>query len=251
MPILKPIRGTQLNLTHPLSRGLVGCYMADGGKNAFDYSRNGNNGTFGDGADASTFPTLVPGNKGYAWSFDGGDYIELNDTFSAVSLSNVKTFSLWLSSNKTDYSTRGRAISISRTSKNTAYLIGAYGNPATWEGVYSRSGDVFTELDSGVTVVIGEWTHICLVQNNNNIALYINSQLKASASNAVNPTVSSPVNTFIAAYNENGTAGQFFNGLIDDVKVYDRALMADEVRLLYQEPFCMFENDSKISKKFL
>lgn len=48
MPLLKPIRGAQLNKSHPLARGLVGCWLLNegSGKIVNDLSGNGNTGTF-------------------------------------------------------------------------------------------------------------------------------------------------------------------------------------------------------------
>ena len=48
MPILKPIRGSHLNRSHPLAHGLVGCWLFNEatGKKLFDLSGNDNSGTF-------------------------------------------------------------------------------------------------------------------------------------------------------------------------------------------------------------
>jgi hypothetical protein len=47
MPILKPIRGLQLNKSHPLARGLVGCWLLNEGTGhkVFDLSGNSNTAT--------------------------------------------------------------------------------------------------------------------------------------------------------------------------------------------------------------
>jgi hypothetical protein len=40
-----------------------------------------------------------------------------------------------------------------------------------------------------------------------------------------------------------GTSGYtyHFNGAIDEVRIYNRALSAEEIKWLYREPYCMFE----------
>ncbi len=80
----KPFRGIQLNKSHPLARGLVGCWLmneGDGGT-LFDYSGNGNNG-----------PLTNASWNGQTVKFDGdGDYI--NVPYSSLLLGGIEDFSI-------------------------------------------------------------------------------------------------------------------------------------------------------------
>ena len=59
-------------------------------------------------------------------------------------------------------------------------------------------------------------------------SLFVNSSFEKSSSN--NSIGSNNINTFIG--NNSGT-NYHFQGLIDDVRIYDRALSAEEVQTLY------------------
>ena len=54
--------------------------------------------------------------------------------------------------------------------------------------------------------------------------------------------VNSTDNLVIGA-NAGGDNLREFEGLIDNVVYWNRALTASEIALLYREPFCMFEQD--------
>jgi len=98
VPELKPVRGIRLNKSHPLVRGLVGCWLFNEGSGNIvqDSSGNGNTGSL----IADTH--WVPGKSGPALDFDGtGDNVEIahNDILNSVTnkitivaLVNVRSF---------------------------------------------------------------------------------------------------------------------------------------------------------------
>jgi len=237
MPILRPIRGTQLNLTHPLSRGLVGCWFADGSNSAFDYSRNGNNGTFA----GDTY--CVSGKFGYAWSFDGnGDYISIkNPVLDSIAM----TVCAWVK--KTAY-LQYQTIAADWRDINThrKWILG-YENPENTITFYVGDGiNADSQEISGFTA--NTWHFVCGVFDGNSDLLKIyldnNSQQKTTTINNIGSTQTNY--SFIGRY-----SSYYFNGQIDGVRIYNRALTPEEIRQLYIDSFCMFEDDSKISKKFL
>jgi len=67
MPQLKPTRGIRLNKSHPLARGLVGCWLFNEGSGGqvYDLSGNGGDGTI-------TGAVWSAGKFGSALDFDGG-----------------------------------------------------------------------------------------------------------------------------------------------------------------------------------
>jgi len=229
MPILKPIRGTQLNLTHPLSRGLVGCWMADGSNAAFDYSRNGNNGTFQGGTHC------VPGKFGHALEFDGtGDYVD----FDKIILTQLEDFtvSLWAKPVNSASGAIQAVISNGSVGKDGFFL--------RW-----RDGQWFfgtTGIDVGVNGTVGQWQHIVLVDRAGSKFIYVESEETAQD---VLPITEYTRNTVIGRRDKADEL--YFAGQIDHVMMFNKAFSASEVAHLSREPFCMFEDDSKISKKFL
>jgi hypothetical protein len=84
-----------------------------------------------------------------------------------------------------------------------------------------------------------QWAHVVLVKEYNSFKIYLNGEEDLSASWGGTVCPSSNTNgLYVGADPENTTGeGEFaFNGLMDDVAVYERALSADEVRSHYARP---------------
>ena len=90
-PYTKPLRGTLLNRTHPLDRGLIGYWsLGEGtGKRAWDHSGNANEGVLAGGS------SWTAGRKGWATNFDGVD--GRVDCGNNAPLNDIGNGSFWLS----------------------------------------------------------------------------------------------------------------------------------------------------------
>ncbi|MHC4159547.1 MAG: LamG-like jellyroll fold domain-containing protein, partial [Planctomycetota bacterium] len=215
---------------------LVGWWKFDdgSGSTAIDSSGRGNDGTLVNG------PVWTTGQVDGGLDFDGSnDYVNSGNAFPSVAGSTTKTIMAWAKSDTADYSGQdgeaGRIVTLYRGPGNTAFSILARGNPATWQSIYRRSPDDVGRLYSEVTVSAGQWLHIALVQNGSNVSYYINGAEANSVNDGIAPAISNPTNADIGGY-WNGYGG-FFDGTIDDVRIYDRALSAGEIRQLCAEGF--------------
>ncbi len=75
------------------------------------------------------------------------------------------------------------------------------------------------------------WTHIAGVANGTHIMIYVNGELSAMKVNAESVDYSYPVEI-----GRNGVyEGSFFNGIIDEVRIYNRALTAQEITEHYTD----------------
>jgi hypothetical protein len=86
----------------------------------------------------------------------------------------------------------------------------------------------------GAAVKVASWTHVagsCVVTGSANpiLKIYVNGVLEGSDSVGANPVTDSTLTFNIGAYN-NSTA--FLSGKIDDVRIYNRALSAQEISAL-------------------
>lgn len=181
-------------------------------------------------------PVWTAGQIGGALDFDGiNDIVDCGSSFGAVVGSNTKTILAWAKSAKTDYSTEGRILTLYRYNGYSGFSIGTSGQPAVWRALYSTPPKDSAYLTSASPLSVNQWTHIALVQNGTNVYLYINGILEDSASNAINPFFGSP-NATIGAwhYTLSPIPELPFDGTIDDVRIYDRALSDSEVRQLYR-----------------
>ncbi len=226
----KPMLGEQVNWIHPLSKGLVGLWLLNegSGNKVFDLSGNGNIGTL----QADTH--FVPGKFGSALDFDGtGDYVDVG---SISSIPGAFSISLWAK--------RGTVVPANNV------IVGWGGGGSNYAGlmVY-ENGNVIHSVDSGGTRGIwsGIWTdksdfhHLVFVTDgigeNSAIRLYFDGVNKGDKSEEVSSFTAFRIAELIQL------AARAFDGIIDHATIYNRALSASEIALLYREPFCMFEKD--------
>jgi hypothetical protein len=179
---------------------------------------------------------------GLVLSLDGdADYVDCGATFASVTASTTKSIMAWAKSYTTDYpdgaTFGGRIITLYRESGYSGFTIYGAGNPAAWKGLYATAGNWYAYLDSGVSVTANVWTHVALVQDGANLYIYINGELANSASDGASPTMRRLVNADIGAFDAEAAGMKcFFNGLVDDVRIYDHALSEAEIRTIVPEP---------------
>jgi hypothetical protein len=207
---------------------LVGYWRLDEGSGtiAYDSSGNGHDGTI------EGNPQWVAGKNGQAMEFDGTeDYIDIGlgagDYFST--LNSGLTVAAWISRASTG--TYDIAFGAGRNPVGTA----AGDDNNGWKfGI--DSGDVikFTTLGildytSSVGVPIGEWAHIAATFNEagTEVQIYLNGTLAdtISGNGPANPA------TGLYAVGFGGTwALEFFDGSLDEVRVYNHVLIESEIQ---------------------
>jgi hypothetical protein len=204
----------------PGAPGLVAAYNfdSDAGGAIPDRSGHGNGGVCSPG---STCPRFDPGGHTLgAYDFAGsGNY---------VALSNESSF---------DFTTRFSATFWMKTSAftNRYEALVAKGDSA-WSVDRSRSENVLSfttwssaapdELVGSTPVADGQWHHVAVVYDGTSKRLYVDGQLDASSSYSF-PVDTNNLNVRLGA-NEQYEPGQY-GGHLDDVRIYDRALSAQEV----------------------
>jgi len=234
--------GTDLNLlpAEVLGRGstyeelttqesaLVGYWKFDEGSGtiAYDLSGNGNNGTIY-GA------TWTQGKVGGALSFDGvDDYVDCGNSDNLRMGGSDFTVSLWFKLASIDLSqsliTKGRAFE-SPPYDNKGWAISFYnGNKHIYFDTY-KAGLRQALISNKVFSLDGQWYYLTIVKSGTSAQLYLNGQLDKTGS-AVDVVEDSVYNVFIG---RNGIANDFINGLIDEVRIYNRALSDAEIKALY------------------
>lgn len=219
-----------------LSRGLVAYYPFNG--NANDQSGNGNHGIV-HGA-ALTEGTGGNPNSGYQFSNADGlatSYIEISDISSLRSASGL-TVSTWVKS-YTMNSDRPHHVVAKEygTSYYDSFVL-----------VLSQNNWGFSVCDennhpgTGATASnLNEWQHIVGVWDGSNIRLYINGE-QMSGGLFSGPIAYDDNPIFIGADDNDGSGipEQGWNGVIDEVRIYDRALNEAEIQLLYEQGGSVF-----------
>ncbi len=218
--------------------GLLAWYPYN--SNANDESGNNNNCTV-------SSATLAPDRFGVAnnaFSFTGSS--KIFSSISNVPQGNTpRSICFWTKPN----SDGGTIINMGKNECSyKMFSIGRSGATAYfWGGCY--------DFPLGFTIPNNEWSHIALTYEGGNMVIFKNGSL-------VNTLQSVPFSTFfsdfiIGAFGNNANdTWNYYNGLIDDIALYNRALTPEEVTLLYQGTqhqkvnFSVVETNSSITKTF-
>lgn len=93
-----------------------------------------------------------------------------------------------------------------------------------------RAGSSWRYVDSTVTIAANTWTHVAATYDGARLRVYLNGTLRGSIA-VTGRTCSNAEDLVIGAKHiSTGTPEAFFDGRIDDVRIYDRALSQSQVR---------------------
>jgi hypothetical protein len=211
----------------PAPSGLADWWPGEG--NANDIVGN-NNGTLVGGA------TFAAGEVGQAFSFDGSSgYVSIPDSPSMDSFTSSITIETWIKVNQLTLNTDWMGIV---TKGNNSWRLQAtmYTNTVYFglDGV-SPSRDLYGTRN----VNDGQWHHVAAVYDGTNMFLYVDGTLDVSQpATGLIAQNNSPV-CLGATYNAYELSchclelGYFFNGLVDEASIYNRALTASEIAAIY------------------
>jgi hypothetical protein len=230
--------GTKITTpTDPLKNGLVGWWTLDGKDmitNARDSSGNGYNG-FLSSAFTSTSSAIYAGKIGQGFKSVYGlsnSRIDVSAVSSAMATGDVSV-SVWIKPTSAAQSSMIFHLGDSPSTNDIIIKLGQAGY-SCGSGI---NFDVYftghTCASSGVDPIVGKWYHVVGVFSSvNGQTLYINGSSAATNPNTSRGTTASVLAAIGA--DPAGTAfDKGFDGVIDDVRVYNRALSASEVRRLY------------------
>lgn len=220
-------------MRQPNNLGLVGYWSFEDGKGGAltDFSGQGNTGILNGGY------AWVSGKFGRALNFNGSsDYVSLSNS-AVLNPANELTLSAWVYVNGGAGTYRdfiSRWDSTGGVNERT-YLIGVNSSNALYAAISSDG------TDGGATIVTdpsafptSSWVQVSLTWNGGTMRLYRDGVEVASGSHS--GMASSP-NTVTGLGATIGRSGDpqvsLFNGLIDDVRIYRRALSAGEISALY------------------
>ena len=219
--------------------GLVGWWKFDEGSGtvAYDSSENGNDGNLTNG------PTWATGKIGGALSFDGvDDYVDFGQRNLGIN-SNLSV-SYWFNPND------GNGVIVEQGWNFTGNEFGwvVHLGTNTHDKLADRSisfgsgdntgnynGSAIVQ-DAADTINLNTWQHVSVIKAGTNIKIYLvgslshEGQIKKSAivyNSGFSLSIGKELTDTGSHYNSH------YQGLIDDMRIYDRALSAEEVQALY------------------
>ncbi len=211
----------------PNNLGLVGYWSLNdcSASKATDFSGNGNTGTLTNFALSGSTSNWVAGKRSCALNFDGSnDYVEVLDSTSLRPTTGL-TLSAWV---KTTSSSLQRIV-FKGDAGNQYSLIESLSGGDGKVGLRAE-GLSPVQVTSATAVNDGTWHHVVAAWNGTTTVIYIDGAVSTTASQTGTPTYNSS-SVFIG--NGSPANGQYFNGTMDEVRIYNRALGATEVTALY------------------
>jgi hypothetical protein len=194
--------------------GLVAAYSFNeaAGTSVADVSGNGNTGTI----IGATWTSEGQSNAGL--SFDGASNMVVINGSASLNLSSAMTLEAWVY--PTVSSPRWRDV-IYRD-KDVYYLEASSVSRVPAAGGTFASGPTYGRA----ALPVNAWTHLAVTYDRQTVRLYVNGvQVASRAETKAIATSSSPL--YIGG---DSTYGQYFQGIIDEVRIYDRALGAAEIQ---------------------
>lgn len=216
--------------TVDLSNGLVGKFDLNG--NADDSSDFVNNGTIV----GSVLPIQNRnGTPNSAMFFNESDgFIDVGNV-SALQLTSKISISVWVNANGNQ---NGWDTIVNKWEDDTTtnadgigfgYYLGL--NP---DGLTLRWNVTSQSIQINNPFPINEWTHIVVTFDGDSLKLYLNGILESQENvSGITLTNNAPFKIGRQSDLDDGTTG--FNGGIDDIRVYNRALSLNEIEMLFDE----------------
>lgn len=205
-----------------VSDGLIGYWPFNG--NANDVSGNGHHGT----VYGAILTSDRYGNPESAYSFNGNSYISVPDDDSFTLGSGSFTISTWM-----QFSSTG-----------SYYLMGHDEGPSTtnkwifWPStsginfhVNTSSGSSFSPITySGWNATLDTWYHLAIVRDGNDYSIYVDG--KEVSTSVDTRTIPNPNAPLLFGDAESQHPERNFRGVLDEIRIYNRALSSDEINIL-------------------
>lgn len=213
-----------LNMPFNLNRSTLGGEVKD-------YSTYKNNGTLGNITPGTNPNWTSAGKVGGAYLFDGVNDVINAGNSSSLDINNTLTIEVWIKPAKihedgTNYGVMAKALN-----PGWSWQL-RFGNPNAGRrlGFQFNNGSipgVWVNVDRNLNV--GQWYHIVGTYNGTHASIYLNGILNQTKAL---PILYRSSSSSIIIGNE-GWPGNFFNGTIDEIRIWNRSLSAEQISELY------------------
>jgi hypothetical protein len=216
--VVAPASAATYTATYHIVSGLVAAYGFNegSGTTTADASGNANTGT------TSNTTWTSSGKYGSALSFNGtNSWVTVADA-NSLDLTSALTLEAW---GRPSSLSGWRAVLVKEQPSELCYSLYANSDTAAPVGdLYIGGAEQILHGTSAVP--LNTWTHLALTYDGATMRLYVNGTQVSSQARTGN------VATSANALRIGGDSvwGEYFNGLIDEVRVYNRALSASEIQ---------------------
>lgn len=202
------------------------------GTTSTDRTGNGNDAGFGQGTTAPTWKGSGYCKKGGCLEFDGvNDYADVG-VKSQLNMGGTFTASVWVKANSLPVAC-GNVVPMGQTHGGTSGWMFYQCATLVYFVVYDYEDDI---VSAGMNLPVGEWTHLVGTSDSTETCIYINGVKKdcdnKGAGSYAHPTTNG---LWFGAYGTADDNGKdfWFDGLVDEAKVWDRVLTPAEIAYEY------------------
>ncbi|MHC4641347.1 MAG: LamG domain-containing protein, partial [Planctomycetota bacterium] len=214
------VLGLSISVAEGADPSLVGWWRFDegSGTTAYDTSTYGNDGTLQGG------PQWVNGKLATALQFDGvDDFVDVPHA-AILTVDTEVTVMAWINTSRHGGpGTEGWQGIIAKGNTTRSYSFYTQSSGALH---FSTAG---TGSSSSTQVPLNEWVHVCAMVVGGQHVYYINGQPAGTGGSGINlPGTADTENVVIGRSQEGATRS--FLGMIDDARIYNRALTQEEIQ---------------------
>lgn len=218
-----------------LTRGLIGHWTFDGADvsdKVYDRSGQGNNGYY---VGAATTTAKAGGQVGQALNFNGSNTSVNVPNNASLQITNAITISAWINgANNWTHPTEANYILAKRDL--TSFELEEYSLGVTTSGYlqFKFYNELTFQLQDNTTPLsIGQWYFVAATYDLTRIRLYVNGvEVYSGAQTGAMFSNNNTLSIGRVVRDNNSSFGEF-QGKIDDVRLYNRVLSANEIKQLY------------------
>ncbi len=176
---------------------------------------------------------------GTAIKFDGtDDYIDCGDDAS-LQITGAITLEAWVK--LTETTSWDAMISKAfwdddlKRYDNTAYELKFSGSTNKVDFWFSKSGDETTDMEviGNTALTVGQWYHVAAVFSPSSfVKIYVNGVEDASVTSGVVSSIYNSTRPLYLGLGAHTTGGEYLHGYLDEVRIWNIALSADQIRAM-------------------
>jgi len=229
---IKQLYNSYAPKTDSLTNGLVGWWTFDGadisGTKAYDKSGLGNTGTI-------SGTTVAEGKLGQALSFNRStSYVDLGTAAILTGREPAWGICAWVKPSSTSGANNEYEVYL-RSADGTGNFQLTVGNYTTDDLVWriTTNDGSWHDYTSFVPLQVKKWGHICATsQDGSNISFYTNGKYSNTRA-FTKPSDVADLRQSVGADMKTGSPTFVMDGSIDDIRVYNRGLSANEIQRIY------------------